>query len=62
MTRTGDREICSVSGKLPDNPGELARMHWRGEWHLHLGKIPNFSLVAKKMSPSMSGQLPGLEM
>ena len=27
MTRTGDREIRSVSGKLPDNPGELARMH-----------------------------------
>ena len=26
MTRTGDREIRSVSGKLPDNPGELARM------------------------------------
>ena len=26
MTRTGDREIRSVSGKLPDNTGELARM------------------------------------
>ena len=26
MTRTGDREIRSVSGRLPDNPGELARM------------------------------------
>ena len=26
MTRTGEREICSVSGRLPDNPGELARM------------------------------------
>ena len=26
MTRTGDRKIRSVSGKLPDNPGELARM------------------------------------
>ena len=26
MTRTGDWEIRSVSGKLPDNPGELARM------------------------------------
>ena len=26
MIRTGDREIRSVSGRLPDNPGELARM------------------------------------
>ena len=26
MTQTGDREIRSVSGRLPDNPGELARM------------------------------------
>ena len=26
MTRTGDREIHSVSGRLPDNPGELAYM------------------------------------
>ena len=26
MTRTGDWKIRSVSGKLPDNPGELARM------------------------------------
>ena len=24
ITRTGDREIRSVSGRLPDNPGELA--------------------------------------
>ena len=28
MTRTGDRKIRSVSGKLPDNPGELACMHF----------------------------------
>ena len=27
MTRTGDREIGVVSGRLPDNPGELACMH-----------------------------------
>ena len=27
MTRTGDREIRSVSGRIPDNPGELTRMH-----------------------------------
>ena len=26
MTRTGDREIRSVCGRLPDNPGELACM------------------------------------
>ena len=26
MTRTGDREIRSVPGRLPDNPGELACM------------------------------------
>ena len=26
MTRTGDREIRSVSGRLPDNSGELACM------------------------------------
>ena len=26
MTRTGDREIGAVSGRLPDNPGELACM------------------------------------
>ena len=27
MTRTGDLEIRSVSGRLRDNPRELARMH-----------------------------------
>ena len=26
VTRTGDREIGVVSGRLPDNPGELACM------------------------------------
>ena len=26
MIRTGDREIRSVSRRLPDNPGELACM------------------------------------
>ena len=26
MTRTGDREISVVSGRLPDNTGELACM------------------------------------
>ena len=26
MTRTGDQEIRSVSGRLPDNAGELACM------------------------------------
>ena len=26
MTRTGEREIGAVSGRLPDNPGELACM------------------------------------
>ena len=30
MTRTGDREIRSVSGRLPDNPGELACMRSAG--------------------------------
>ena len=28
MTRTGDREVGVVSGRLPDNPGELACMVW----------------------------------
>ena len=27
MTRMGEREIGAVSGRLPDNPGELACMH-----------------------------------
>ena len=27
MTRTGDREIGVVSGRLPDNPGTLACMN-----------------------------------
>ena len=27
VTRTGDREIRSVSGRLPDYPGELACMY-----------------------------------
>ena len=26
VTRTGDREIGAISGRLPDNPGELACM------------------------------------
>ena len=37
MTRTGDREIRSVSGRLPDNPGELACM-----------QVPTARLVAHK--------------
>ena len=28
MTRTGEREIGAVSGRLPDNPGELACMSY----------------------------------
>ena len=28
MTRTGDREIGVVSGRLPDNPGGLACMYY----------------------------------
>ena len=32
VTRTGDREIGVVSGRLPDNPGELACMqHGKGD-------------------------------
>ena len=31
MTRTGDREIGVVSGRLPDNPGELACMYAAGD-------------------------------
>ena len=27
MTRTGDRDIRSLSWRLPDNPRELARMY-----------------------------------
>ena len=27
VTGTGEREIGAVSGRLPDNPGELACMH-----------------------------------
>ena len=40
MTQTGDREIRSVSGRLPDNPGELARMqlfHQRSTLVLEVG-------------------------
>ena len=33
MTRTGDREIRSVSGRLPDNPGELACMYNYGNFN-----------------------------
>ena len=29
VTCTGDREICPISGRLLDNPGELAYMHRR---------------------------------
>ena len=38
MTRTGDREIRSVSGRLPDNPGELACMRYvgRGVHKIHM--------------------------
>ena len=39
MTRTGDREIPSVSGKLPDNPGELARMHLPGHRKINGSRI-----------------------
>ena len=47
MARTGDREIRSVSsGRLPDNPGELARMQYgscrlrvMGSW------LPSFGFI-----------------
>ena len=41
MIRTGDREIRSVSGRLPDNPGELACMHfWKimSQIQINMGK------------------------
>ena len=31
MTRTGDREVGVVSGRLPDNPGKLACMLYPAE-------------------------------
>ena len=31
VTRTGDREVGVVSGRLPDNTGELARMLYPAE-------------------------------
>ena len=33
MTRTGEREIGVVSGRLPHNPGELACMLTPEEFH-----------------------------
>ena len=41
MTRTGDREVGIVSGRLPDNPGELARM----VIHAHFFSGPSFGIV-----------------
>ena len=41
MTRTGEREICSVSGRLPDNPGELARMNSGNVYRL----VENFTFA-----------------
>ena len=36
--RMGDREICSVSGRLPDNLGELAYMHVY-KYLMHRGQV-----------------------
>ena len=40
VTRTGDREIRSVSGRLPDYPGELACMQlgetWASQTHANI--------------------------
>ena len=44
MARTGDREIRSVSGRLPDNPGELACMQMVNEISLTQTKCWKFRL------------------
>ena len=43
MTRTGDREIRSVSGRLPDNPGELKRMQSYINSYILLSNVTNRS-------------------
>ena len=45
MTRTGEREICSVSGRLPDNPGELARMQKTSKCGKNISDTLGYCLV-----------------
>ena len=47
MARTGDREIRSVSGRLPDKPGELACM-------LTMLYVPSQILLRRATAFSMS--------
>ena len=54
VTRTGDQEIRSVSGRLPDYPGELAGMLQASQWKyslcqsLHQSNNNNFMYLQNK--------------
>ena len=53
MTRTGDREIGVVSGRLPDNTGELACMQcWRKSGCFHLPALLNLWLLQVQLNLS----------
>ena len=49
MTRTGDREIGVVSGRLPDNPGGLACM-----------LLCSYILIGNRVRVKSLGVAPGL--
>ena len=64
MTQTGDREIRSVSGRLPDNPGELARMQLPPQMHHSvfptlLSKLAPLSPSSPVSSSESTGSSPG---
>ena len=44
VTRTGDREIGVVSGRLPDNTGELACMQFTGKFLTYMQVDPKYPL------------------
>ena len=59
MTRTGDREIRSVSGRLPDNAGELACMQptpIRHSLGLQVIVSPEFYQCASQRAMRAKGQ------
>ena len=52
VTHTGEWEIRSVSGKLPDNPKELAYIDSLCDEHINILPHPHSAVVSTPLHPS----------
>ena len=50
--RMGEREIRSVSGRLPDNPKELAYIDSLCDEHINILPHPHSAVVSTPLHPS----------